>query len=118
MKYNVQDSPQGPLASPDWDERNRVETSREFFDLIMEAPAPTLVVDRHRITEAFFELRTGLAGDVLQKVSNYRRRLVILGDFTQESSKSLNDFIRESNRTGQVVFCPDLPTALGLLKPV
>ncbi len=58
----------------------------------------------------------GLAGDCLRKVSNYRRRLAILGDFSAVGSRALRDFIRESNGTGQVVFAAELEAAAALLR--
>lgn len=52
----------------------------------------------------FFDLKTRLAGEILQKFSNYRCRLAIVGDFDKFSSKSLRDFIYESNKGKQIGF--------------
>jgi hypothetical protein len=41
------------------------------------------------------------SGEITQKLSNYRKRLVGLGRFEQIGGKSLNAFIFESNRTGR-----------------
>jgi len=49
-------------------------------------------------------LKTGVAGEILQKFSTYNMQLAIVGDFSVFSSKSLKDFIYESNRTGKIVF--------------
>jgi len=62
--------------------------------------------------EGFFDLRTGVAGEVLRKFSNYRFRLAVIGDFTAHSSKSLRDFLYESNRGRLIFFKPDLTAAL------
>lgn len=67
------------------------------------------------IDAAFFDLKTGLAGEVLQKFSNYRIRVAIVGDFSSTQSSSLRDFIRESNRGGQVSFVSTLEEALRIL---
>ena len=40
----------------------------------------------------------GIAGEILQKFSNYRVRLAIVGDFTKFTSNSLHEFIYESNK--------------------
>ncbi len=56
------------------------------------------------ITPAFFNLKTGIAGEILQKFSTYDVKLAIVGDFSEFGSKSLNDFIHESNRTGRIRF--------------
>ena len=37
-----------------------------------------LILDEARLAPEFFELRTGLAGEVLQKFTNYRARLAIV----------------------------------------
>ena len=63
-----------------------------------------IVLCKGAITEAFFNLSTGIAGDVLQKVVNYRKRLAIVGDFSAYSSKALRDFIYESNKGSSVFF--------------
>jgi len=60
----------------------------------------------------FFTLHTGLAGDVLQKVSNYQFKLAVTGDFSKYTSKSLQDFIRESNRGNRVFFVDTAEDAL------
>ena len=60
----------------------------------------------------FFDLKTRVAGEILQKFSNYRMRLAIIGDFSAYRSKSLNEFIRESNRTGIISFVGSLDEAL------
>jgi hypothetical protein len=78
--------------------------------------ATKVVVRAEQLHPDFFELRTGLAGEVLQKFSNYRMKLAIIGEFGDVSSKSLRDFIRESNRTGHIFFVESLEEALSLLQ--
>src|SRR5688572_23893430 len=63
-----------------------------------------LLLHQANIAPAFFDLRTGMAGEILQKFTNYRVRLAIVGDFAQPASNSLRDFIRESNQGRQVNF--------------
>lgn len=53
--------------------------------------------------EKFFDLKTKIAGDVLQKMINYNKRIAIIGDYSHYTSKSLRDFIYESNK-GNVMF--------------
>ncbi|NOU16221.1 MAG: DUF4180 domain-containing protein [Bacteroidales bacterium] len=63
-----------------------------------------IIIHEKNLIPAFFDLKTGIAGDILQKFSTYSVRLALVGDFTKYSSKSLKDFIFESNRYGRVVF--------------
>lgn len=60
----------------------------------------------------FFDLKTKLAGDILQKFSNYRMNMAIIGDFSKYTSKSLRDFIYESNKGGRIKFVSSLEEAL------
>jgi hypothetical protein len=71
-----------------------------------------IIVYEKNITPAFFDLKTGIAGEILQKFSTYRVRLAIVGDFSRYQSKSLKDFIFESNKMGQTYFLSSLSEAL------
>lgn len=73
------------------------------------------IVHARNFTPAFFDLSTQLAGDVLQKFTNYRLRICIVGDFTNIESKSLRDFIFESNKGRQVNFVATFDEALTAL---
>jgi hypothetical protein len=66
--------------------------------------ADRIIWHEKNIAADFFDLKTGLAGEVLQKFSNYRVRLAIVGDFSKYESKALRDFIFESNKQGRIVF--------------
>ncbi|WP_447637798.1 DUF4180 domain-containing protein [Flavobacterium microcysteis] len=71
-----------------------------------------IIVYEKNITSDFFDLKTGIAGEILQKFSTYRVRLAIVGNFSKYQSKSLKDFIFESNKVGQIYFLPSLSDAL------
>ncbi|MDR1131062.1 MAG: DUF4180 domain-containing protein [Oscillospiraceae bacterium] len=59
---------------------------------------------KEALTEDFFKLATGLAGEILQKVVNYRKKLAVIGDFAAYTGKPLRDFIYESNKGSAVFF--------------
>lgn len=48
----------------------------------------------------------------LQKFSTYDFKLAIIGDFSKHKSKSMQDFIRESNKGNRIYFVDDLASAL------
>jgi hypothetical protein len=62
-----------------------------------------------RLDPEFFQLSSLLAGDVLQKLVNYRMPVAILGDISDHvaASDALRDFVWESNRGEQVWFLAD-----------
>lgn len=67
-----------------------------------------LILHEKNVTTEFFDLKTKLAGDILQKFTQYQLGLVIIGDLEKYQSKSLNDFIYESNQGKQVNFIKTL----------
>lgn len=74
-----------------------------------------VILHEENITPDFFELKTGIAGEILQKYTNYKVRLAIVGDFAKYPGKSIKDFIYESNKGKQVNFVSDLSTAISKL---
>lgn len=74
-----------------------------------------IIVNQSNLTEEFFELRTKLAGEILQKYVNYNVKLAIVGKFDGYDSKSLRDFIYECNKGKQVFFLEDKQEALQAL---
>ena len=80
-----------------------------------------MLVRKENINEDFFELKTGLAGEILQKYTNYHMKIAIVGEFEGYNSKSLNDFIYECNQGNNVFFKRTSAEALAKLhglKPV
>lgn len=71
-----------------------------------------VIIYEKNITPGFFDLKTKIAGEILQKFSNYRIGLAIVGDFSKYESKSMKDFIFESNTTKHVNFVGRLEEAL------
>jgi hypothetical protein len=65
-----------------------------------------VLVPVERLDPKFFQLRTGVAGEFLQKFVTYQVPIAIIGDtsaFTA-GSKALRDFIRESNEHDDIWF--------------
>lgn len=63
-----------------------------------------IIIYEKNITPEFFDLKTEIAGEILQKFSNYRVRLAIIGNFNSYQSKSFKDFVFESNKIGRISF--------------
>lgn len=71
-----------------------------------------IILHEENIVPEFFDLKTKLAGEVLQKFVQYRMPLAVVGDFSKCTSKSLRDFIYECNQGRQVNFVQELSSAL------
>src|SRR5690554_3498110 len=81
-----------------------VEDGLDLLGNVYFQGADRVIIHKTNITSEFFDLKTGIAGEILQKFSNYRVRLAIVGDFSKLKSQSLNDFIVESNKGKQINF--------------
>lgn len=77
--------------------------------------AKGIIIHEYNLPQDFFVLYTGLAGEILQKFSQYLKKSAIVGDFEKYESKSLQAFIGESNRGNQVFFGKSLEVALSRL---
>lgn len=95
-----------------------VADALDLMPVVWDLECGKLLLPKELLAERFFELRNGMAGEILQKYTNYRLRLAIVGDFSGYTSKSLRDFIYESNQGEWVFFLPDQETALAALHAV
>ena len=89
------------------------------IDLMMtvkyETGIKNIAVSKNLITDKFFILSSGIAGEILQKFINYQFRIAIYGDYSKYTSKPLKDFIYESNNGRDIFFVDNLETAIKYL---
>ena len=71
-----------------------------------------MIISADKISPRFFDLKTRLAGEILQKFSTFQMRLAIVGAFSVFPSENLKSFIYESNRGGLIHFSPTTADAL------
>jgi hypothetical protein len=94
---------------------NKIEDGLDLLGNIYYQGIDRIIVHKKNITPDFFDLKSGIAGEILQKFSTYRVRLAIVGDFSQYTSKSLNDFILESNKGRHINFISQCSDAIKIL---
>jgi hypothetical protein len=98
-----------------------IESDRDATDLIGEAMGlgtDVVVIPVERLSADFFQLETRKAGLFIQKFTNYRMKLVVLGDISAHlaASRALTDFVREANGKGSVWFLPDVDAIPDMLR--
>lgn len=92
---------------------NDVSSALDFMMTIQyDQDSTKVIVRKENLTEEFFNLRSGLAGQILQKFVQYSVKLAIVGDFSVYSSKALHDFIYECNEGHHIFFVPDVEEAM------
>lgn len=92
-----------------------ISTAEEGLQLIVDLyyqDFGEFMLHERNITPDFFDLKTGIAGEILQKFTNYRVRVAIIGDFAAYPGQSLKDFIFESNKGRQVYFLNSVEEAV------
>lgn len=90
-----------------------VQSALDFIATVRyETGCDNIIINKSAICEDFFHLSTKLAGEILQKFINYYVKLAIIGDFSIYTSKSLKDFIYESNNGKDIFFLPDEKQAI------
>ena len=86
------------------------------LDLLMSAKyevgTKNIAISKSLISDDFFILSSGFAGEMLQKYINYGGRIAIYGDYSHYTSKPLHDFIYESNKGSDVFFVTTLDEAV------
>lgn len=95
-------------------EKCLIKDLQDALDIMAECSyqdSGNIIIHEKNLTPGFFDLKTGIAGEILQKFSTYDLRLAIVGDYSGYSSKSLRDFIFESNKYGRINFVHSIEEA-------
>jgi hypothetical protein len=97
---------EGPLIA-------HADDANELIGDAFSTSAEMVIIPVERLSPAFLDLGSRLAGDILQKFTNYGIRVAILGDIAAAltASSALRAYVMESNRGRHVWFAPDM-TAL------
>jgi hypothetical protein len=83
---------------------------RDLIEAALNAGATLIAVPAARLDAEFFRLRSGLAGEILQKAANYRLKFAVIGDIAEHiaASDALRDFVIECNRGREIFFVADV----------
>jgi hypothetical protein len=84
----------------------------DILDYFFINECSAIILRKENLISDFFILSTGFAGELLQKFSNYNKRLAVIGDYTNVASKPLRDFIYESNKIKRIIFVETVEEAI------
>jgi hypothetical protein len=98
-----------------------ISTSEDTSDLIGNAwvdNVSVIAVPVGRLDPAFFDLRSGFAGEITQKIVNYQLKLAIIGEVSAASaaSQAFADYVWETNRGDHIWFLDDDNALAGKLE--
>ena len=75
-----------------------------------------ILLKREQIDESFFDLKSGFAGELAQKLSNYQLKMAVVGDFNFIESLALKAYIHESNLGRTAYFTKSRAAAVAWLQ--
>lgn len=100
MQYTVIEK-QGKKIIEYASNQNPLRAEQDALDLLsacMEQETNLVMLHSNALSDEFFSLKTGLAGAVLQKLSNYRVRAALVLTDSQKVKGKFKDFLVETNR--------------------
>lgn len=98
------------LFAGEGDKLAAARDANTFLSETWSQDATLAVIPVSRLGDDFLDLKTRIAGEVIQKFVNYQIHLAILGDISAwtDTSKPLRDFVYETNRGRSLWFIRDL----------
>jgi hypothetical protein len=95
-----------------------LRSARDATDLIgqlMGRGIKRLILHEKNLSPEFWQLSSGLAGEIMQKFTNYSVSVAFVGEFDKHKSKSLQAFMHESNLGDQFLFTASVESAKEML---
>ena len=95
-----------------------IRTQQAFLDLLAwgtENNTNLFLLDDTDLAPELYDLKTGLAGEILQTLSNYNARLAIVGSFDMVVGKRFRELMLESNKGSQLPFAQSRDEAISWL---
>jgi hypothetical protein len=89
----------------------RIRQPADILELVGAGVGRAILLDS-QLDESFFDISTGVAGEVVQKCMNYGLRLAVITSSLDERSDYFRQFAQESSRHGRFVFVTSLDDAL------
>jgi Domain of unknown function (DUF4180) len=98
-------------------EIGRPQYAVDLMSVAWEHEVNVIAVPVVRFDAEFFRLRSGMAGEFIQKLVNYRCRLAMVGDLSEQiaASDAPRDFVPEHNRGTQLFFVADVQALVARL---
>ncbi len=114
MGFTILKEPAGKYATSE----KVIRTTQDMLDLMAfagENGTNLLLLHEENLDPTFYDLSTGLAGEIAQKLFNYHTRLAVVGSFTTVRSQRFREFMVETNKGAQLIFALDETKALAWL---
>ncbi len=91
-----------------------IANRQDALDLLAycdEAGSNLIMIDEAHLHQAFFDLKTGLAGTIMQLFTIYYVKAAIIVDLNNIKSKRFHELVYECNKRNQVNFFNEISQA-------
>lgn len=91
------------------------QSTKDFLDFVVAYAVPgctNVLLNQSDLAADFFDLKSGFAGELMQKCSTYHIRLAVVVDFDNIVSERFHELMYESNKGNLVHFYSDTEAAI------
>ena len=91
-----------------------ISSRQDALDLLAycsEAGSNLVLLTEAHLPQAFFDLKTGFAGMILQLFATYHVKAAIVAKLDTNKSKRFHELVYECNRSNQLNFFDEIPQA-------
>lgn len=89
-----------------------IYNAQKFLDVLSIIPCTSLILKKKYFNKDFFDLKSGMIQDMIQKLTVNSYRLVIVGDFKDEDELALVNFVNSSSIKPCIFFTDTLDEGL------
>lgn len=87
-----------------------IASGQDILDLMAlcsEIQKGVLLLEEAHLSPDFFDLSSGLAGEIMLKLSNYRVKTAVVANLSAIPSQRFHELVYECNKGRQINFFPD-----------
>jgi len=97
-----------------YESMEQIKDLSEFLDFIGNARyrgTANILINSGHLTDDFFDLKSGVAGEYLQKLSNYAMRAAIILDKKHLENLRFREMVSEANKSGNIAYFSEMTGA-------
>jgi hypothetical protein len=91
-------------------QKELIKTPQDIMALLVtgaQNETNLFILNEKNFSAAFYDLKTGIAREVMQKFAEYHLKAAIVGNFKKITHGKFREFIEETNKGSQVYFTDD-----------
>jgi hypothetical protein len=91
--------------------KEKINSEGDFLDFLGNADTNLVIIPDNMLSEDFFDLKTGLAGAILQKIVNYSVRAAFVIGPERKLNERFSELVKEMNKGNDIRFFENIEQA-------